>query len=159
MTSTDLVWCLVWLTLTSVVGSELRVTPQLAIQHATTTLTASPLKRRSRGFAAAQPMFFFIMFTASSKKMGCNPAIYVELFRRTVENAIPVCGNESPKCTKECKEYFEVIIRYLWIFMCTLPFKCLKKQLQGGTKKSLHLFNCMYDNQLRSHWCHLWSIL
>ena len=31
--------------------------------------------------------------------------------------------------------------------------------LQGGPKKSWHLFDCMYDIQFRSHWCYLWSIL
>ena len=26
-----------------------------------------------------------------------------------------------------------------------------RSKIQGGSKKSLHLFDCMYDNQLRSH--------
>ena len=49
------------------------------------------------------------MFTDSLQKMGCTTPDFEELLRKTVENAIPVCGEESPKCTKECKEYFEVI--------------------------------------------------
>ena len=50
------------------------------------------------------------MFTAAAKKMGCNPEKYEQLVGKVIENAVPFCGYANPQCTKECKEYFEVII-------------------------------------------------